>query len=148
MFAHCFLVEDMNSEMRRRVVLVVIVVFAAMILVPLYFYFDPAHAHLAPKCMFHTLTGLDCPSCGGQRALHSLLNGEVWLSVRYNPFLWLCAPYILLLLYTSIFRGERTERLYNWLTSKRVVWSFLALYIVWWVVRNLPAWHALVDLPK
>ena len=148
MFAHRFLVEDMNSEMRRRVVLVVIVVFAAMILVPLYFYFDPAHAHLAPKCMFHTLTGLDCPSCGGQRALHSLLNGEVWLSVSYNPFLWLCAPYILLLLYTSIFRGERTERLYNWLTSKRVVWSFLALYIMWWVVRNLPAWHALVDLLK
>ena len=148
MFAHRFLVGTMNRDMRRGVVWAVIVAFAIMIVVPLYFYFDPAHSHLAPKCMFHALTGLDCPACGGQRALHSLLNGEVWLSIRYNPFLWLCTPYIFLLLYASIFRGERTQRLYDRLTSKRVVMCYLVLYVVWWVVRNLPLWHTLVDLPK
>jgi hypothetical protein len=138
----------MTEYSRRVVVWVVIAVFVAMIILPLYFYFDPTHSLLAPKCTFHMLTGLDCPACGGQRALHSLLNGEVWLSFRYNPFLWLCVPYVVLLFYAILFRGVCARRLYDRLTSTAAIVTFLVLYLLWWVVRNLPAWHALVDLPK
>lgn len=135
-----------NRSPRKAIVCMAILFVIVTIVLPLYFYFDPTHSHLAPKCIFHTLTGLDCPSCGNQRALHNLLNGEVWLAFRYNPFMWISAPYLLLLIYSSMFK--HAQRLYQYLTSTKVLLAYVALYVIWWVVRNLPFWHNIVDLPN
>ena len=59
---------------------VVISVAAAIVLTAaifLYSEFDPAGSVFWPKCPFHLLTGLECPGCGSQRAVHSLLNGDL-----------------------------------------------------------------------
>ena len=127
---------------------VVLAIVVVTIAIPLYFYFDPAHSYLAPKCLFHFVTGLDCPSCGNQRALHALLNGEVWLSFRYNPFMWLCAPYFLLVIISALIKMPRMQRLFGLLSSNKVIITFLVFYCLWWVVRNLPFWHNLVDMPR
>lgn len=37
-------------------------------------------------CLFHEITGLYCPGCGGTRALKALLKGEFLLSFLYHPF--------------------------------------------------------------
>ncbi|MCI9570502.1 MAG: DUF2752 domain-containing protein [Lachnospiraceae bacterium] len=37
-------------------------------------------------CLFHEITGLYCPGCGGTRAFKALLRGELLLSVLYHPF--------------------------------------------------------------
>lgn len=36
-------------------------------------------------CVFWFLTGLYCPGCGGTRSIKAMLNGQLWLAVRYNP---------------------------------------------------------------
>ena len=36
-------------------------------------------------CIFHEITGLYCPGCGGTRAFFSLLHGHPVLSFMYNP---------------------------------------------------------------
>lgn len=36
-------------------------------------------------CLFHRLTGLYCPGCGGTRSVTSLLHGHPIISIRYNP---------------------------------------------------------------
>jgi hypothetical protein len=46
--------------------------------------FDPEQYRFFPRCVFHELTGLNCPGCGGLRALHHLLHGELALALRYN----------------------------------------------------------------
>lgn len=61
--------------MRRRTLWIVVSV--AMALGVVYFFFDPAGSRLFPRCPFLSLTGLRCPGCGSQRALHSLLHGEI-----------------------------------------------------------------------
>ena len=48
----------------------------------LYYAVDPSHDVWLPRCPFHALTGWDCPACGGQRALHSLLHGRFGEALR------------------------------------------------------------------
>ena len=57
---------------------------------------DPAHGKFHPKCLFHLLTGLECPGCGSQRALHCLLTGDLAGALHYNFLVTLAIPYILL----------------------------------------------------
>ena len=57
-------------------------------LVPLYF-FNPIEHGFYPKCMLHSLTGLDCPGCGGLRAVHQLLHGHLVRAFQFNP-LFIC----------------------------------------------------------
>ena len=37
-------------------------------------------------CLFHELTGYYCPGCGGSRAVHYLLEGNIPGSLYYHPF--------------------------------------------------------------
>lgn len=39
-----------------------------------------------PPCALHTMTGYYCPGCGGTRAVLSLMEGNLLLSIFYHPF--------------------------------------------------------------
>lgn len=45
---------------------------------------NPEAGGFYPKCVLHSMTGLKCAGCGGQRAVHCLLHGEVTKAFRYN----------------------------------------------------------------
>ena len=47
-------------------------------------------------CVFHELTGLYCPGCGGTRAVKALLAGHPILSFQYHPLVLYCALVALL----------------------------------------------------
>lgn len=53
---------------------------------------DDTRALLAPRCPFRTVTGLDCPGCGGTRALHALLGGDLALALDHNVVTVLLLP--------------------------------------------------------
>lgn len=141
--------EERNRQRRRtRVVWMVALCVAILALFILYSLFDPTHSPFAPKCPFHLLTGLDCPACGNQRALHSLLSGELWLAFRYNPFLWLSLPYAGAVIYTTLFDNKSAQRCARIVLSRGALLSYVALFFIWWIIRNLPFWHSLVNLPE
>jgi hypothetical protein len=52
-----------------------------------------------PRCTFHTLTGLPCPTCGMTRATQALLRGDFVAALAWNP---LCLPAFLV---TIVFWG-------------------------------------------
>jgi len=64
----------------------------------LLFFFNPADYAFYPRCPLHAVTGLDCPVCGGLRAAHLLLHGQVRAAFALNPFLFFAVPVIALLL--------------------------------------------------
>jgi hypothetical protein len=37
-------------------------------------------------CFLKTATGFPCPACGTTRAVDSLLQGQVWEAIQWNPF--------------------------------------------------------------
>ena len=125
------------SKIPRRVFVVVIIVVGLIIL---YGIFDPATSIVAPKCLFKTLTGYDCPSCGGQRALHALLNGEISRAFMLNPFLFIATPVIVAIAYTSFSNGKLAQHLKPIVQSSTAIGIYLLLYIGWWIVRNTSLW--------
>ncbi len=116
-------------------------VSAALLVVGFVFFaVDPVAApRLFWGCPFHKLTGLYCPGCGGQRALHALLHGRVLEALSLNAFAVLVvaplgayayAAYALRAM--SIAPGPRLDLGARWLTLLAV------LMILFGILRNLP----------
>lgn len=110
-------------------------------LITLYFIFDPTNAQLAPKCPFKLLTGLDCPACGNQRSLHSLLHGDILKAIMLNPFLYIALPFMGILVYVTIVDKNNSTRLRAVMFHKYSIYSYIAIFIVWWIFRNTQMWH-------
>lgn len=89
-----------------------------------------------PKCLFHTLTGLDCPGCGSQRAIHAALNGRFSQAWQFNPALWI--GLLLAILYAA-FPGSRQPagRIERVLYSPWTLSSISIAIVVWTIIRNL-----------
>lgn len=88
----------MSGPRLVKFVLVAAVFAVSTSLVALYSVQDPSSSPLFPKCIFFSITGLKCPGCGSQRAVHQLLNGNLMDAVRYNALLVAAIPYLALYL--------------------------------------------------
>ena len=87
-------------------------------------------------CLFHLLTGLYCPGCGGTRSMKALFRGQFLLSVHENP----ASPLLVLIL---LLRGAellmkkhgKSVRLFP---RNTLFWKILLiLWLIWAVLRNL-----------
>ncbi len=100
---------------------------------------DPAHGAGYFPCTFHKLTGLYCPGCGGQRALHALLHGRIMEALRLNaPAVLIFVP-LGLTAYAAYARqclGHPSRRPPQ--RTARWVALFLILALLYGVARNLP----------
>lgn len=103
----------------------------------IYFIFDPSEYVWFPKCVFHELTGLECPACGSQRAVHAILHGSVLEGLRLNPFIVISIPYAIGLIIILIFKTPFTARLRSKLLHPFVVYTYCFIFVAWWIVRNL-----------
>ncbi len=125
----------MNALRSNRLVICMIVIAAAIFLVAAYWMFDPS-SHIFPRCPVYALTGLECPGCGSQRALHALLHGDFAAAWNQNAFLLCAVPVIALILFSEFFR-DRYPRLNRVLTSPPVVILYVVAIAAWTVLRNV-----------
>lgn len=102
----------------------------------LYACVDPMNAQWMPKCMIYSFTGIKCPGCGTQRALHALFTGDIAGMVRANPILPFVLPLVAIYIYAEVNRVKR-PRLFLALNSGRAVWCVVAVTIGWMIVRNI-----------
>jgi len=88
-------------------------------------------------CWFHALTGVDCPFCGGSRALGALLHGDLAGALRFNAFA------VLLLLPAAVAglvllaRIELGRPIPSWRTRRAGLIALGIAALVWWLVRDL-----------
>jgi len=103
-----------------------------------YYLFSPEESTFFPKCPFHSLTGLDCPGCGSQRAIHHLLHFQLKEAFLSNPLMIMVIPYIVMGIYIEYFGGkEKYPRIRQLLYGKNAAYIALIVIIVFWIVRNL-----------
>jgi hypothetical protein len=99
---------------------------------------DPeVRGQLTPGCPFRALTGLDCPGCGGTRAVYALTQGDIALAFEHNVLVMLVLPLLVVAWVTWLWYrlGRRPQPL---VLSARSGYTIAAAFAVFWVVRNLP----------
>lgn len=104
----------------------------------IFYTFDPSERPLFPRCPFLLATGLECPGCGSQRAIHGLLHLDFKAAFRYNALMVLFIPYIFLGVYQQYFGGRERHPMIEKLFFGR--WSALvalAIILAFWIGRNL-----------
>ena len=117
---------------------------AALTFIVVLYFLNPTDYVLMPKCPFKLLTGYDCPGCGFQRAMHAFLHGDLVGALRFNPFLVLAVPYLLSLIVSDwLLHGKQAARWQRVTHHPLLLGSYLVLFFVWWVVRNLPFYSSL-----
>ncbi|MDE7402667.1 MAG: DUF2752 domain-containing protein [Muribaculaceae bacterium] len=123
----------MGISARWRAVIAVVVLGTAGLL---YYLYDPARSQLAPKCSFKLLTGWDCPGCGAQRMVHSLLHLDFASAWQANPFLLCMMPVLILLGFSALWRN-RYPRMYATFNSPIAIAAVGVAIVLWTVLRNI-----------
>lgn len=101
-------------------------------------------SRFVPPCMFETLTGWNCLSCGATRATFALARGDLFTAVYYNPlymvFLgWLLYLYVRLILSLIV----RPYRPYSFTLTLPRGLTVAAVCVAFTVIRNMPFYRAI-----
>lgn len=126
--------------MLRKDLVRMIVVLLAVIFLSLLFFFYPVNSSgFYPKCIFHSITGFDCPGCGSQRAASALIHGHFLDAVNYNLLFILFIPLLLYSAYVFIWNTFSKRKIKQQLVySPLFIKSVLLIVIAFWVLRNIP----------
>lgn len=116
-----------------------IVIILLLILAILYRTYNPNGNIYFPKCPFRELTGLKCPGCGSQRAVHYLLNFDIFGAITENAILVLSLPYILTgFVFDSVKQpNENTLKWRKRLFGQNAISIILTIIIIFWILRNI-----------
>lgn len=88
-------------------------------------------------CLFHVLTGLYCPGCGGTRAVKYLLQGQIGTSFQYHPLV-LYAAIVGTLELGSLLAARIWKRPGLYLGREKLfLYTALGIVLVNWIVKNV-----------
>jgi hypothetical protein len=127
--------------MSKRTLITALTFAALLAVATVFFLFDPAQGGFYPSCMFHNLTGLDCPGCGSLRALHHLTHGNIVAAFHSNPLLIVLLPLVAFLGIRWFKRGRGAFGNDPIFLRPATAWTLLAVTLAFTVLRNLP-WPA------
>ncbi len=99
-------------------------------------------------CLFHTISGIYCPGCGGTRAVKALLEGHFFLCLIYHPFVFYC--FMMYLLYMGSHTLEKISININTKKSPhkkpfvrglsfKISYVYIGIIIILlqWIMKNL-----------
>lgn len=83
-------------------------------------------------CIFHEVTGLYCPGCGGTRAIIALAKLDIYQAIRYNILTVIAIPvFCTALICKYIFKIKYK--------IPDLVWYFvIVIIIIYGILRNIP----------
>ena len=101
------------------------------------FFFNPGTNGFYPVCLFHALTGWNCPGCGGTRSVYALLHGNFLLALKDNALFVLLLPAVAL---RGVWFGRKIilRRPVGQFFPAKFLWVLLVAAAVFTVLRNLP----------
>ncbi|WP_431909041.1 DUF2752 domain-containing protein [Nonomuraea jabiensis] len=99
---------------------------------------DPNQPGHYPTCPFLWMTGLYCPGCGTLRTIHALAHLDPATALGMNPLAVAMMPFLLFWWGRWVVRAWQGRPRRTTLAHPAWLWAFIAIVMVYWVVRNLP----------
>ncbi|MEU7610769.1 DUF2752 domain-containing protein [Micromonospora sp. NPDC049204] len=101
---------------------------------------NPADAppDAAPTCLLKLTTGLDCPGCGGTRALWYVLHADLPAAARHHFLFVFALPFLAYLFVAWAANQAFGWRLPELRISSKVIVGFMGVWLAFSVLRNLP----------
>lgn len=89
---------------------------------------------MPPLCLFHRLTGLDCPGCGMTRAFVCLMRGDLSGAWQMHPF---SIPLLLASISAVLLPAPLRTRLVRSQPGVALQRGALAVLLIWWLQTKL-----------
>jgi hypothetical protein len=127
------LLQDTNKLLKLALI---ILFFGGFFII--YFSYNPSENSFFIPCPFHYITGLFCPGCGSQRAIHLILHGDIIGAFRFNPLMVLTLPILIYGLGITVANwifGTRYRFMLFY--SNLFIFGYFGIAILYWVLRNL-----------
>jgi hypothetical protein len=99
--------------------------------------FDPSRPGHYPTCPILLLTGYYCPGCGGLRALHDLIHGDLLAALSSNLLVVLAVP-VVVALWVDWIRNRLSGRASRLRSPAWLPWVLLVVLLAFGGLRNLP----------
>lgn len=96
-----------------------------------------------PRCFLRSTTGLHCPGCGSQRALHSILHGNIIEGLRKNMLIGLAFIVVIYEIYIVLTKMLFNAHPKNILQNKNTTIVILIIVVLFFILRNIPAFSFL-----
>jgi len=127
----------MSSEKRPDKYLVCLALILLLPVAGIFYFFDPERLVLFPKCPLYVFTGLYCPGCGSQRAIHSMLHLRISDAFHYNLLLIPAFAFILYHLLRPFFSRLLNINLPDLVYNRRTPWIIFFIVVIFWILRNI-----------
>ena len=113
--------------------------FPVLLVVGMVYYFNnPAESWFFLKCPVNYVTGLNCPGCGSQRAIHELLHLNFKQAFAYNPLLIAAIPYTALgIAFNTETLKTRYPKTRKFFYGQRALYVVLVVGILFFILRNI-----------
>jgi len=124
---------------RYRYFWYVLIILLTGLFLYVYYQYDPLEYVWFPKCPIKAFTHLECPGCGSQRAIHSLLHGDVESAFFHNALVLPIIPYLILGFGFQLIKHPTSQQLY-WrriLFGEWAIWIVSVIVLFYFIFRNL-----------
>ncbi|MCR8896710.1 MULTISPECIES: DUF2752 domain-containing protein [Gordonia] len=91
-----------------------------------------------PMCPTKLMFNVTCPGCGSQRALYSLLHGDLSAALHYNAAGVAAIGLLLFAFGAYCLRLWTGRRIRSWQNMRYSAVVVLVVVLIWFVVRNIP----------
>ncbi len=89
-------------------------------------------------CPFHHVTGLHCPGCGSQRAIHDILHIRILEAIKHNALLVVVSLILFNKAYAFFTHKYAPSYHYDLNGKSWFTYAIVAAVMLFWVLRNIP----------
>lgn len=92
---------------------------------------------LAIPCVFHLITGLECPGCGTTRMFASLARLDFVSAWHFNPVVLVMLPFIAYIIVKDVVQWIKHGKTKSTRFENYMQYAMVAVLVVFGIVRNI-----------
>jgi len=116
----------------------VLKIYLALLILFVSYYLLNKYIGLSIPCLFHEITGLDCPGCGITRCLFAIVKLDIKSAFEANPLVFIYLPFIVMyFLYQSyLYIYDKKDKILVKIPNY-VMHIILVITILYGIIRNI-----------